>query len=76
MTKTPDSEARPEDGERQTMGDTAASRGTDERRQPVDPAQNPAPHSPEPDREAIAEAEETLERVKPYGAGRRPAARI
>jgi hypothetical protein len=51
---------------RDSIGDTAGSRGTDERREPVDPAENPAPPSPEPDREAVEKGEETLERVKPY----------
>jgi hypothetical protein len=41
-------------------------RGADERRGTVDPAQNPAPRSPEPDREALEKGEEILERVKPY----------
>jgi hypothetical protein len=46
--------------------DTTTNRGEDERKTPVDPAQNPAPSSPEPDERAVREAEETLERVKPY----------
>jgi hypothetical protein len=41
-------------------------RGEDDRRQPVDPADNPAPSSPEPDADAVRAGEETLERVKPY----------
>lgn len=41
-------------------------RGADERRGTVDPSQNPAPSSPEPDREAVERGEEILERVKPY----------
>jgi hypothetical protein len=45
---------------------TAVGRGSDERKQAVDPAQNPAPSSPEPDEEALRKGEETLERVKPY----------
>ena len=43
-----------------------AQRGTDERKSAVDPAQNPAPRSPEPDERAVKEGEEALERVKPY----------
>lgn len=41
-------------------------RGADERRETVDPAQNPAPSSPEPDPKAVEKGEEILERVKPY----------
>jgi hypothetical protein len=45
---------------------TTTPRGEDDRKLPVDPAQNPAPSSPEPDERAVREGEETLERVKPY----------
>ena len=38
-------------------------RGQDDRRQRVDPSQNPAPSSPEPDKDALRKGEETLERV-------------
>jgi hypothetical protein len=65
MTKTPDGPDSQEDL-RDSIGDVAASRGTDQRRQAVNPTQNPAPRSPEPDREAIRKGEETLARVKPY----------
>jgi hypothetical protein len=51
---------------RHSIGDVAGRRGTDERRAAVNPAQNPAPSSPEPDREALRKGEETLERVKAY----------
>lgn len=59
----------PNDGQediRNSLGNVAGSRGTDERRESVNPAHNPAPTSPEPDREALQKGEETLERVKPY----------
>jgi hypothetical protein len=62
MTPTPHSQ----DNARDTPGDTAGQRGTDERRETVNPAENPAPRSPEPDREALEKGRETLERVKPY----------
>jgi len=45
---------------------SGTARGADERRETVDPAQNPAPRSPEPDQEAIEKGEEILERIKPY----------
>jgi hypothetical protein len=64
MTTTPEHSS--EDQDRPSIGDTAGRRGTDERRETVDPSQNPAPSSPEPDREALEKGEETLERVKPY----------
>jgi hypothetical protein len=41
-------------------------RGEDDRKHSVDPAQNPAPSSPEPDERAVKDGEEALERVKPY----------
>jgi hypothetical protein len=66
MSSTPHNQQTDPDDPRQSTQDTAGRRGSDERRQPVDPAQNPAPRSPEPDQEAIRKSEETLERVKPY----------
>jgi hypothetical protein len=46
--------------------ESAGARGRDERREAVNPADNPAPVSPAADQEAIRKGEETLERVKPY----------
>ncbi|HEY1521853.1 MAG TPA: hypothetical protein VGF70_02490 [Solirubrobacteraceae bacterium] len=66
MTSAQDGPNSMQEEARDSIGDTAGSRGTDERREPVDPAENPAPPSPEPDREAVEKGEETLERVKPY----------
>jgi hypothetical protein len=66
MTTTPVGPNSNQDDARETTGETAGSRGTDQRREPVNPAQNPAPSSPEPDREALRKGEEILERVKPY----------
>ena len=66
MTNTPDTPNSTQEDVRDSFGDGAASRGTDNRREAVDPAQNPAPTSPEPDQEALRKGEETLERVKPY----------
>jgi hypothetical protein len=66
MTTTPDEANSSQNGVRETTGETAGRRGTDDRREPVNPAQNPAPSSPEPDREALRRGEEILERVKPY----------
>jgi hypothetical protein len=66
MTTTPDGPNEMQEDDRHSTGDTAGIRGTDDRRGPVNPAQNPAPRSPEPDREALKKSEDTLERVKPY----------
>jgi hypothetical protein len=66
MTSTADGPDNNQEDRQGSMGDAAGSRGTDERRESVDPAGNPAPRSPEPDREAVKKGEETLERVKPY----------
>jgi hypothetical protein len=52
--------------ERTPVPEATTRRGADERRGTVNPAHNPAPRSPEPDREAIEKGQETLERVKPY----------
>jgi hypothetical protein len=38
----------------------------DDRRSPVNPADNPRPSSPEPDADAVREGQEKLDRVKPY----------
>jgi hypothetical protein len=51
------------------LGDSAAdspARGADDRRSNVNPAQNPAPSSPDRDEEATRRGEDVLERVKPY----------
>ncbi len=66
MTTRPQGPNSNQDETRETAGETAGRRGTDERREAVNPAQNPAPSSPEPDREALKYGEEILERVKPY----------
>ena len=66
MTRTPDGPNTRQEDRRDSIGDVAGSRGTDQRTEQVDPAQNPAPRSPEPDQEAVKKGEETLERVKPY----------
>lgn len=42
------------------------ARGADDRRNDVNPAENPAPSSPEPDDEAVRAGKEVLGRVKPY----------
>lgn len=52
--------------ETQSSQKETTPRGADERREAVDPAQNPAPRSPEPDQEAVEKGEEVLERIKPY----------
>lgn len=49
-----------------STADTAGRRGTDDRRTPVDPKENPAPQSPAPDRDEVRKSEEILSRVKPY----------
>lgn len=41
-------------------------RANDDRRGEVKPTDSPVPSSPEPDRDAVREGEEKLERVKPY----------
>lgn len=52
--------------ERVSTARWAGRRGADDRRSPVRPEDDPAPRSPEPDRDAIDKGEEVLERVKPY----------
>jgi hypothetical protein len=52
--------------DRDSMADTAGRRGSDDRRGQVNPAEDPAPHSPESDQEAIRKGEENLARVKAY----------
>lgn len=51
--------------ERQS-GSQRTPRGADDRRSAVRPADDPAPVSPEADREAVEKGEDVLERVKPY----------
>ena len=58
MTERPQDEQMFEEG--------TAQRGEDDRTSDVNPAENPAPQSPEADEEAIRKGEEILERVKPY----------
>ncbi len=50
----------------ESTADSAVRRGHDERREAVNPADNPAPSSPEADDDAVRKAAEVLERVKPY----------
>jgi hypothetical protein len=66
MTTTPDGPNSSQEDPRDSIGDAATRRGTDERREAVDPTHNPAPRSPEPDADAVKKGQETLERVKPY----------
>jgi hypothetical protein len=66
MTNPSDGRNSSQEEVRDSIGDVAGRRGTDERREAVDPAQNPAPSSPKVDQEALRKSEETLERVKPY----------
>lgn len=58
--------ADPSDLPHESTSESAAKRGKDDRRGTVDPAQNPAPSSPEPDHDAIRKGEEKLDRVNPY----------
>ena len=44
----------------------ARPRATDDRRGQVNPVDKPVPRSPEPEPDAVREAEEKLHRVKPY----------
>jgi hypothetical protein len=62
MSTSPEKDSQVTD---QQVG-SGTPRGADERRETVDPAKNPAPRSPEPDREAVEKGQEVLERVKPY----------
>jgi hypothetical protein len=50
----------------QIFEEETAARGQDDRTADVNPAENPAPQSPEADEEAIRKGEEILDRVKPY----------
>jgi hypothetical protein len=61
MTKTQEPNAQ----ERDSLRDLRPA-GDDDRRGDRNPADSPAPRSPEPDAEALRESEENLERVKPY----------
>jgi hypothetical protein len=56
---------RDQAAERETFRD-AARRGDDDRRGERNPADGPAPTSPEPEQEALRSGEEKLDRVKPY----------
>jgi hypothetical protein len=44
----------------------AVRRGEDDRRSAVQPSENPAPRSPDPDEDAVREGEEKLGYVKAY----------
>lgn len=66
MTSTPDEANTGPEESRDSIRDVAGSRGIDQRTEEVDPTQNPAPRSPEPDREAVKKGEQILDRVKPY----------
>lgn len=46
--------------------EAAGRRGTDDRRGSVRPSDDPAPVSPDPDRDAVELGEDVLDRVKPY----------
>ncbi len=56
----------PSDLPYESNAEKAGTRGSDDRRSDVNPADNPAPSSPEPDRDAIRDGEERLDSVKPY----------
>lgn len=61
-----DEAQNPSDLPYESTAERAGTRGTDDRRSKVNPAENPAPSSPEPDQDALRKAEENLDRVKPY----------
>jgi hypothetical protein len=65
MTETPQT---PEDPQEPAGGREVptASRGDDDRKGDVNPADDPAPHSPEADEDAVRKSEEILDRIKPY----------
>jgi hypothetical protein len=60
------SETEQQDPDRTSTQGAGPHRGEDDRRQPVNPADSPAPRSPAPDDRAVREGEEVLDRVKPY----------
>lgn len=65
MTQTSQSsptEQDPSDLPHESPSETA-KRGRDDRRGTVNPADNPAPSSPEPDKDALRKGEENLDRV-------------
>lgn len=62
ITEEPD----PSDLPYESNAETAGTRGSDDRRSVVNPADNPAPSSPQPSVDAVREAEEKLDSVKPY----------
>jgi len=55
---------RPQD--EQNAQDEGFARGEDDRTGEVNPAENPAPQSPEADEDAVRKGEEILDRIKPY----------
>ncbi len=66
MSQTPESsptEQDPSDLPYESTSETAAKRGRDDRRGTVNPADNPAPSSPEPDKDALRKGEENLDSV-------------
>lgn len=65
MTNTPETH-EPSDPPFHSTAESAGRRGKDDRRGEVNPADNPAPTSPAPDKDAIRKGEEILQRVKPY----------
>lgn len=66
MSQHEDPTTEPADLPADSTLETAATRGRDDRRSTVNPADNPAPSSPQPDEEAVRKGEENLESVKPY----------
>ena len=66
MSPDPNPQQEPVDLPHDSMAESAGKRGEDDRRSQVNPADNPAPHSPEPDQEALRRGEENLDSVKPY----------
>ncbi|MBV8981020.1 MAG: hypothetical protein JO086_08995 [Acidimicrobiia bacterium] len=66
MATSDDQRREPVDLPYESTADSAGRRGSDDRRGDVNPADHPAPRSPQPDQEAIRKGEDNLERVKPY----------
>lgn len=61
MTKR--DETTQQDQQSETQSNPTAG---DDRRSQVNPADNPRPNSPEAEADAVREAEEKLDRIKPY----------
>ena len=69
MTQSPNpqnDEQNAPDLPNESAADVAGQRGRDDRKSEVNPAENPAPSSPEHDDEAVRKGEDSLNSVSPH----------